>query len=76
VLHHSDRPFQQTGYTDVTSVRDPPDFAGKVLRAVSVVGDGEADLSLEQGLSLWMRRTDLRSSMPRAWTFLQSQIPL
>ena len=45
---------------DVTSVCDPMDFARKVLRGVSAIEaprNGEADLSLELGLSLWMRQT-------------------
>ncbi len=45
---------------DVSSVRDPTEFARRVLRGVSVIEPpraGETDLCLELGLSLWMRQT-------------------
>jgi hypothetical protein len=45
---------------DVTSVRDSTDFARKVLQGVAAIElprQGEIDLCLELGLSLWMRQT-------------------
>jgi hypothetical protein len=56
---------------DVTSISDSPTFAEQVLRGITKIDpprSGESDLSLELGLSLWMRQTatdihDVRMAM-------------